>query len=163
METALPERTNSAPRSELAALFAAAIRRLLEREALTSPISPELSASRLDVPPQTGLNGQHGESPAWLIKRIAWPMQANHEGGLTERARQRARELACDADLRLSAPRMRPQPVSVPAAPRNPSRCRKEAVHGSQDPASRPSGGKREKGSRLCPWTSVSGEALLIT
>jgi hypothetical protein len=28
-------------------------------------------------------------------------MQANHEGGLTERARQRARELACDAHLRL--------------------------------------------------------------
>ena len=60
METVSPERTNSAPRSELAALFAAAIRRLLEREALTSPISRELSASRLDVPPQTGLNGQHG-------------------------------------------------------------------------------------------------------
>ncbi|MFN5587071.1 MAG: hypothetical protein ACK5DR_17355 [Planctomyces sp.] len=60
METALPERTNSAPRSELAALFAAAIRRLLERDALTSAISPELSASRLDVRPQTGLNGQHG-------------------------------------------------------------------------------------------------------
>ncbi|MFN5537366.1 MAG: hypothetical protein ACK5EN_18015 [Planctomyces sp.] len=40
METVSPERTNSAPRSELAALFAAAIRRLLERDALTSPISP---------------------------------------------------------------------------------------------------------------------------
>ena len=57
---------------------------------------------------------------AWLIKRIAWRMQANHEGGLTERARQRARELACDADLRLSAPRMRPQPASAPAAPPQP-------------------------------------------
>jgi hypothetical protein len=60
METVWPESTNSAPRSELAALFTAAIRRLLERDALTSPISPELSASRLDVRPQTGLNGQHG-------------------------------------------------------------------------------------------------------
>jgi hypothetical protein len=49
----LAVRTNSAPRSELATLFAAAIRRLLEREALTSPNSPELSASRLDVRPQT--------------------------------------------------------------------------------------------------------------
>ena len=49
METVSPSR-----------VFAAAIRRLLEREALTSPISPELSASRLDVPPQTGLNGRHG-------------------------------------------------------------------------------------------------------
>ena len=56
------------------------------------------------------------ESAWWLIKRIAWRIQANHEGGLTERARQRARELACDADLRLSAPRMRPQPASAPAA-----------------------------------------------
>jgi hypothetical protein len=52
---------------------------------------------------------------AWLIKRIAWWMQANHEGGLTERARQRARELACDADLRLSAPRIRTQRASVDA------------------------------------------------
>ena len=60
MSTVSPERSNSALRSELAALFAAAIRRMLEREALTSPISPELSASRLDVPPQTGLNGRHG-------------------------------------------------------------------------------------------------------
>ncbi|MFN5741485.1 MAG: hypothetical protein ACK5A1_07880 [Planctomyces sp.] len=60
METVSPERTNSAARSELAALFAAAIRRLLERETLISRISPELSASRLDVRPQTGLNGQHG-------------------------------------------------------------------------------------------------------
>jgi hypothetical protein len=31
------------------------------------------------------------ESPAWLIKRIAWRIQANHEGGLTERARNRLR------------------------------------------------------------------------
>ena len=60
METVSPERMNSAPRSELAALFAAAIRRLLEREALTSPNSPELSDRGFDVPPQTGLNGWHG-------------------------------------------------------------------------------------------------------
>ncbi|MGV2332690.1 MAG UNVERIFIED_CONTAM: DUF2924 domain-containing protein [Planctomycetaceae bacterium] len=76
------------------------------------------------------------ESPAWLIKRIAWRIQANHEGGLTECARQRARELACDADLRLSAPRMRTQPVSVPAAPRNPSRCRKIPAFPCPEPSS---------------------------
>jgi hypothetical protein len=57
---------------------------------------------------------------AWLIKRSAWRMQAKYEGGLSERDRQRARELACDADLRLSAPRMRPQPASAPAAPPQP-------------------------------------------
>jgi hypothetical protein len=40
----------------------------------------------------------------WLIKRIAWRLQALEEGDLSERARRRAAELACDADLRLSAP-----------------------------------------------------------
>jgi hypothetical protein len=41
----------------------------------------------------------------WLVKRIAWRLQALAEGDLSERARQRAAELARDADLRLSAPR----------------------------------------------------------
>lgn len=40
-----------------------------------------------------------------LIKRIIWRLQAIREGGLSERARQRAMELANDADLRISAPR----------------------------------------------------------
>ena len=40
-----------------------------------------------------------------LIKRILWRMQALREGDLSERARQRARELANDADLRRSPPR----------------------------------------------------------
>jgi hypothetical protein len=47
----------------------------------------------------------------YLIKRIAWRMQANAEGGLSERARLRAMELANDADLRVTAPR-RPKPVA---------------------------------------------------
>lgn len=42
----------------------------------------------------------------WLIKRIAWRMQANAEGDLSERARKRAMELANDADLRMSPPRV---------------------------------------------------------
>jgi hypothetical protein len=41
----------------------------------------------------------------WLIKRIAWRLQALAEGDLSERARQRAAALSADADLRLSAPR----------------------------------------------------------
>jgi len=41
----------------------------------------------------------------WLVKRIAWRIQANAEGGLSERARRRATELADDAELRLTAPR----------------------------------------------------------
>jgi DUF2924 family protein len=40
----------------------------------------------------------------WLIRRIAWRLQANAEGGLSERARARAAELANDAELRTTAP-----------------------------------------------------------
>jgi Protein of unknown function (DUF2924) len=59
----------------------------------------------------------------WLVRRIAWRLQAVAEGDLSERARQRAAELANDADIRLSPPRRAtssaapPQPKSatVPA------------------------------------------------
>jgi hypothetical protein len=47
-------------------------------------------------------NGRHKE---WLIKRIAWRMQANAEGDLSERARRRAMEIANDADIRMLPPR----------------------------------------------------------
>ena len=40
----------------------------------------------------------------WLIRRLAWRLQALAEGDLSERARQRAAELARDADLRLQPP-----------------------------------------------------------
>jgi hypothetical protein len=62
----------------------------------------------------------------WLTKRIVWRMQALAEGDLSQRARQRAAELARDADLRLNAPHNQattttppPQPVSI-AAPIDP-------------------------------------------
>jgi hypothetical protein len=58
----------------------------------------------------------------WLIKRIAWRMQALAEGDLSERARRRAAELARDADLRLNPPQGKgnrtapaPEPVTIPA------------------------------------------------
>ncbi len=41
----------------------------------------------------------------WLLRRIAWRIQAQAEGDLSDRARQRATELANDADLRSSAPK----------------------------------------------------------
>jgi hypothetical protein len=41
----------------------------------------------------------------FLYRRIAWRLQANAEGGLSERARQRALEIANDADLRIRAPK----------------------------------------------------------
>jgi hypothetical protein len=52
---------------------------------------------------------------AWLIRRIAWRLQALAEGDLSERARRRAEELAHDADLRLSPPRSKT--VDAPRAP----------------------------------------------
>ncbi len=49
----------------------------------------------------------------WLIKRIAWRLQAQNEGGLSERAKQRAKELANEADLRVLAPVTTPPPRIV--------------------------------------------------
>jgi hypothetical protein len=53
-----------------------------------------------------------GEQPStwnriWMLKRLAWRLQAVAEGGLSERARQRAEELANDADVRLTMPKAR--------------------------------------------------------
>jgi Protein of unknown function (DUF2924) len=49
---------------------------------------------------------------AWLVKRIAWRLQAPAEGDLSERARRRAAELANDADLRLSPPKIKAAPAA---------------------------------------------------
>jgi hypothetical protein len=53
----------------------------------------------------------------WLVKRIAWRLQALAEGDLSQRARQRAAQIANDADLRLTPPGP-PRLVSPTAAPR---------------------------------------------
>src|SRR2546425_8267677 len=49
----------------------------------------------------------HSNHKNYLFRRVAWRMQALVEGGLSERARQYAREIATDADLRLCAPKKR--------------------------------------------------------
>src|SRR5882762_3271728 len=41
----------------------------------------------------------------FLFRRVAWRMQANAWGGLSERARRRALEIANDSDLRIRAPK----------------------------------------------------------
>ena len=43
----------------------------------------------------------------YLVKRITWRLQANAHGDLSTRARRRAEELANDADLRTTAPKVR--------------------------------------------------------
>ena len=73
-----------------------------------------------------------GEQPStknrgWLLKRLAWRLQSLAEGDLSQRARQRAAELANDADLRTTPPRAaragaapaRPA-AAAPAPPRPP-------------------------------------------
>jgi hypothetical protein len=49
----------------------------------------------------------HSRHKQYLVKRIIWRMQANEECGLSDRALRRVMELANDADLRLTAPRLR--------------------------------------------------------
>lgn len=46
----------------------------------------------------------HAANRVWLLRRIAWRLQAQAQGGLTERAQRRALELANDCDIRLSPP-----------------------------------------------------------
>ena len=60
-----------------------------------------------------------------MIRRIAWRLQANVEGGLSERARRRAMELAADSDVRLTPPRQ----GAAPAA----GRTKVASLHISQD------------------------------
>ena len=56
----------------------------------------------------------------FLIRRIAWRLQALAEGDLPERARERALRLARDADLRLRAPQSSVwQPVTAAARGRH--------------------------------------------
>jgi hypothetical protein len=45
--------------------------------------------------------GSQSSNHSYLVRRIAWRLQALALGALSERARARADELACDADLRL--------------------------------------------------------------
>jgi hypothetical protein len=52
----------------------------------------------------------------WLVRRIAWRLQALAEGDLSDRAKARAAELARDADLRVVPPRE--QTAAPPAAHR---------------------------------------------
>jgi hypothetical protein len=41
----------------------------------------------------------------YLVRRVAWRLQANAEGGLSERALKRAAELALDSEVRVTPPR----------------------------------------------------------
>jgi hypothetical protein len=49
----------------------------------------------------------------WLIKLIAWKLQSNEEGDISERARKLAMEIAQSSDIRTSAPKIRTRPIEA--------------------------------------------------
>ena len=67
--------------------------------------------------------GSKSRNKQWLFKRIAWRIQELAEGGLSERAKKRAAELANDADLRLRPPKgnKAPEPAQPKRDPRLPA------------------------------------------
>jgi hypothetical protein len=83
----------------------------------------------------------------YLIRRIAWRLQANAEGGLSERALRRAEELADVADVRVTPPRggilAKPvAPATNANAPARPSDARLPPVCLASS-AGRPRGSRR--------------------
>src|SRR5260370_15935350 len=87
----------------------------MRRSSMDSSLTQEIAALlRRTVPELRARYAQAfgEEAPThhkrWLLKGLAWRLQALAEGDLPERARGRAAELACDADLRLSAPKVPP-------------------------------------------------------
>lgn len=74
----------------------------------------------------------------YLIRRIVWLLQVNQEGGLSERAKQRVRDLASGSEVRLTAPRPRPLPLVARRPPRPSSSPRTTACPcpGPSSPAS---------------------------
>src|SRR5436190_14505028 len=89
-----------------------------ELAALQRLTVPQLRARYAEIFGET----TNANNRTWLIKKIAWRLQALAEGGLSERARQRAAELANDADLRANPPKTLPMliPAKTPT-PRSPA------------------------------------------
>lgn len=74
-----------------------------------------MTATQLGQRYETLLGEQcRSRNKRYLVRRIAWRLQAQAEGGLSERARKRAEELAEDAEIRVTPPR---QKSSVAVAP----------------------------------------------
>ncbi|HEX3999752.1 MAG TPA: DUF2924 domain-containing protein [Pirellulales bacterium] len=80
-------------------------------------MKPEVAAevARLDKMSVHDLSGRFKEvfgeecrsrHKRYLVRRIAWRLQAMSEGDLTDRARRRADELANDAEIRVTPPRI---------------------------------------------------------
>jgi Protein of unknown function (DUF2924) len=84
----------------------------MENANMASEIAKELAA--LERLPVGRLRERYAEvfgeptntfNRPWLVRRIAWRLQERAEGGLSDRAKKRAEEIADDADLRIIPPR----------------------------------------------------------
>ena len=92
-----------------------------------------------DAMPRSSAKPTGANNKPWLIERIAWRLQALAEGDLSERARQRAAELANNADLRTLPTEdlphgPRPGPRSVTTAGSLPGRQPSAAARHDPDP-----------------------------
>ena len=96
-----------------------------------------------------------GNKP-WLIKRIAWRLQSLEEGDLSERARQRAAELANDADVRLSPPK----PKSASHSPASQTKTAALAVTGVTPPGGIRKGYRSFKVPTCCSRTRRRQESM---
>src|SRR5439155_15742773 len=83
----------------------------LEKGPNRMTVAREIAALQRLTMPQ--LRGRYAEvfgettnanNRTWLLRRLAWRLQCLADGGLSERAKQRAAELANDADLRMNPP-----------------------------------------------------------
>jgi hypothetical protein len=77
-------------------------------EHLTTMKTGELIDRYMDVFGQPTLSRHR----AYLVRKIAWRIQANAQGGLSQRALDRAAGLANDADVRLMPPKHMLAPVA---------------------------------------------------
>jgi len=80
-----------------------------EIEGLAELSVPELKAKYVEAFGERSRSG----NAAFLRKRIAWRLQARAMGGLSDRARRRAEELADEADLRVRPPRPSRRPSTA--------------------------------------------------
>jgi hypothetical protein len=86
-----------------------------EIEALRKLKTKELKARYRELFGEPSPSSNH----AHLFRRVAWRLQVRAEGDLSERARQRAAQLADKADLRLRAPHQFWEQLQQPAEARD--------------------------------------------
>jgi len=81
----------------------------MELAALRKMTAKELQQKHVELfqEPSRSCNRQ------WLFRRVAWRMQALAEGDITERAKERARQLVREADLRIRPPKEHKMPEAT--------------------------------------------------